>query len=207
MNSSVYTRTASGRTKRRKRRGGPTFVQLFHWMLDLPVWHSLSPRAVVAYLELARRYNGSNNGWLHLSVRELARAWHWSRASAARAIEELVERGFVEITRASGFNVKDRKRQAAECRLTVFFCDRTRQPASKSYAGQGQGEGPRGRLAPPAGARLRLCHRAIAGGGGRAPGRIRAPRAGRAGLHARAAGQRRRGGTAGPPRPQRAHPP
>src|SRR5262249_13291463 len=133
MNSSVYTRTASGRTKRRKRRGGPTFVQLFHSMLDLPVWHSLSPRAVVAYLELARRYNGSNNGWLHLSVRELARAWHWSRASAARAIEELVERGFVEITRTSGFNVKDRKRQAAEYRLTVFFCDRTRQPASKSF--------------------------------------------------------------------------
>jgi DNA-binding transcriptional regulator YhcF (GntR family) len=93
----------------------------------------LSPRAVVAYLELARRYNGSNNGWLHLSVRELARAWNWSRASAARAIGELVEKGFVEITRASGFNVKDRKRQAAEYRLTVFFCDRTRQPASKTF--------------------------------------------------------------------------
>jgi hypothetical protein len=31
-------------------------------MVDLPVWHSLSPRAVVAYLELARRFNGTNNG-------------------------------------------------------------------------------------------------------------------------------------------------
>ena len=133
MSRSVYTRTAGGRTKRRKHKGGPTFIQLFHWMVDLPAWHSLSPRAVVAYLELARRYNGSNNGWLHLSVRELARAWNWSRASAARAIEELVEKGFVEITRASGFNVKDRKRQAAEYRLTVFFCDRTRQPASKTF--------------------------------------------------------------------------
>jgi len=71
-------------------------------------------RAVVAYLELARRYNGSNNGTLHLSARELARAWNWSRGSAARAIEELVEKGFVEITRASGFNLKDHKRQATD---------------------------------------------------------------------------------------------
>jgi DNA-binding transcriptional regulator YhcF (GntR family) len=133
MSRSVHSRTSSGRTKRRKGRHGPPFIQLFHWMIDLPVWHSLSPRAVVAYLELARRYNGSNNGWLHLSVRELARAWNWSRASAGRAIEELVEKGFVEITRASGFNVKDRKGQAAEYRLTVFFCDRTREAASKTF--------------------------------------------------------------------------
>jgi DNA-binding transcriptional regulator YhcF (GntR family) len=133
MTSSAYTRTASGRTKRRRRGQGPTFIQLFHWMVDLPVWHSLSPRAVVAYLELARRYNGNNNGTLHLSVRELARAWNWSRASAARAIEELVDKGFTEITRDSGFNLKDRKRQATEYRLTVLFCDLTRQPASKTF--------------------------------------------------------------------------
>jgi len=133
MSRSVYTGTGSGRTTRRRRRHSPPFIQLFHWMVDLPVWRSLSPRAVVAYLELARRYNGSNNGWLHLSVRELARARNWSRASASRAIKELVEKGFIEIARASGFNVKDRKRQAAEYRLTVLFCDRTRQPPSKTF--------------------------------------------------------------------------
>lgn len=133
MSHSVYTRTASGKAKRRRSRHGPPFIQLFHWMVDLPVWHSLSPRAVVAYLELARRYNGSNNGTLHLSARELARAWNWSRASAARAIEELIEKGFVEITRASGFNLKDHKRQATEYRLTVLFCDLTRQSASKTF--------------------------------------------------------------------------
>ena len=133
MSRSLYARASSGRTKRRKSRHGPPFIQLFHWMVDLPAWHSLSPRAVVAYLELARRYNGSNNGWLHLSVRELAHAWNWSSASAGRAIEELVNKGFVEITCASGFNLKNRKRQAAEYRLTVLFCDRTRQPASKDF--------------------------------------------------------------------------
>jgi hypothetical protein len=132
MSRSAFTRTASGKTRRRKG-NGPSFIQLFHWMVDMPVWHSLSPRAVVAYLELARRYNGTNNGSLHLSARELARAWGWSIDTAASAIRELVEKGFIEITRASGFNMKDRKRQATEYRLTVLFCDLTRQPPSKAF--------------------------------------------------------------------------
>ena len=133
MSRSAFTRTASGKTKQRRKGNGPRFAQLFHWMIRMPVWHSLSPRAVVAYLELAGRYDGTNNGSLHLSARELARAWNWSKTSAAEAIEELVEKGFVEITRASGFNVKDHKRQATEYRLTVFFCDRTRQPGSRAF--------------------------------------------------------------------------
>jgi hypothetical protein len=41
-------------------------------------------------------------------------------APASYAIKELVEKGFIEITRASGFNVKDRKRQATEYRLTRY---------------------------------------------------------------------------------------
>jgi hypothetical protein len=129
----TFTRTAGGRTKRRRRGDGPTFIQMFHWVVDMPVWHSLSPRAVVAYLELARRYNGTNNGSLHLSARELAEAWGWSKDAAACAIRELLEKGFVEVTRASGFNVKDRKRQATEYRLTTFFCNRTQQSASKTF--------------------------------------------------------------------------
>jgi len=133
MSRSIFTRTASGKTKRRRRGSGPPFIQLFHWMVDMPAWHSLSPRAVVAYLEIGRRYNGTNNGSLHLSARELARTWNWSKTSAAEAIEELVEKGFIEVTRASGFNMKDRKRQATEYRLTVLFCDLTRQPPSKAF--------------------------------------------------------------------------
>jgi hypothetical protein len=68
MSRSVFTHTASGKTKHRQGRSGPRFVQLFHWMINMPVWRSLSPRAVVAYLELAKRYDGTNNGSLHLSA-------------------------------------------------------------------------------------------------------------------------------------------
>jgi MarR family len=134
MSKSVYTRTASGKTIRKKGERGPRFVQLFHWMINMPVWHSLSPRAVVAYLEFAKRYDGTNNGRLHLSARELAEAWNWSKGAASYAIKELVEKGFIEITRTSGFNVKDRKRQAAEYRLTAFFCNLTQRSASKTFS-------------------------------------------------------------------------
>jgi DNA-binding transcriptional regulator YhcF (GntR family) len=103
------------------------------WMLVCTAWRLLSGEAIAAYIELARRYNGTNNGQMHLSVRELAALRVCSKDTAARAIRELVHRGFIEIVRTSGFNVKDRKRQAAEYRLTVFHCDVSRQPPSKQF--------------------------------------------------------------------------
>src|SRR5262249_48792510 len=74
-------------------------------------------------------------GQLHefLSARELAELHGCSKTSASEAIRELVEKGFVEILRSSGFNVKDKKRQASEYRLTLFPCDVKRQPASKAF--------------------------------------------------------------------------
>jgi hypothetical protein len=134
MSNSRWKTNAYGTTVRRKRnRHSARFVQLFHWMLDTPAWCSLSPWAVVAYLELARRYNGVNNGELHLATRELAKRCGCSQRTAARATTELVAKGFVEITRQSGFNVKDRRRQATEYRLTVLFCDLTKKPGSSAF--------------------------------------------------------------------------
>jgi DNA-binding transcriptional MocR family regulator len=135
MTSSVWKRNAQGHTVRRKRnKHGPKFVQLFDWMLKTPAWRSLSFAAIAAYIELARHYNGINNGELHLSARELAKGRYCSRQTAARAIAELVDKGFIEITRDSGFNVKSHARQARQYRLTVFFCNLTRQPASRAFA-------------------------------------------------------------------------
>jgi hypothetical protein len=134
MSNKTWARTGGGKTKRRKS-NGPTFVQLFHWMIKTPAWRSLSSNAVVAWVELANRYDGTNNGQLHLSCRELAKLRPpMSRATAARALQELVDTGFVHPTKASGFNVKDRKRQATEYALAHLFCNATGQPASKEFA-------------------------------------------------------------------------
>jgi hypothetical protein len=133
MSNSKWKRNAQGKTVKRRNRHGPKFVRLFHWMMDTPAWHSLSGWAMAAYLDLARHYNGTNNGELYLSVRKFAEGRECSPATAARVITELVDKGFIEITRNSGFNVKDHKRQARTFRLTVFFCDLTKRPASNTF--------------------------------------------------------------------------
>jgi hypothetical protein len=63
---------------------GPSFVQLFRYMLESPAWQSLSHTAVAAYIELARQYNGCNNGRLALSTRTLAERRGCSNSTAAR---------------------------------------------------------------------------------------------------------------------------
>jgi hypothetical protein len=134
MSHSVYRLTPDGRTMHRRKpktRGG--FVQIPKYMVTSPAWRSLSGLAVIAFVELSRRYSGNNNGTLHLSARELAELHHCSKTTAARAMHELVEKGFIEIVKASGFSIKDKARQAAEYRITLFPCDVARQPPSKAF--------------------------------------------------------------------------
>jgi hypothetical protein len=134
VTKSVWKRQANGKTVRRKHaRKTPPFVMLPKYMITSDAWRSLSGDAIAAFVELARRYDGTNNGKLHLSAREFAALYPVSYRTAARSIRVLIERGFIEMLRASGFNVKDRKRQAAEYRLTHLYCDATREPPSKAF--------------------------------------------------------------------------
>ena len=57
------------------------YLTLRYWFLNSPAWSSLrvGPRAL--YLEMAKRYNGSNNGRISYSVREGAAALHVSKGS------------------------------------------------------------------------------------------------------------------------------
>ena len=79
-----------------------------------------------------------NNGLINASSRALALEMNVSRATAARAVRELIETGFVEVTEWGRFDLKDRNANAY--RLAWRFCDRTNQPASKAFA-KGQGLG------------------------------------------------------------------
>ncbi|QBK30779.1 hypothetical protein [Roseitalea porphyridii] len=114
-----------------KKRRGTRFVMLEDWFLRTEAWRSLSPVARAAYVEFADRFNGSNNGHLAMAVRSLADAINVGKSTAERALAELLERGFIEVTQASSFNVKTRL--ATEYRLTAHFCNRTNQPASKRF--------------------------------------------------------------------------
>jgi hypothetical protein len=111
--------------KRRRGRNGPAFVQLYCYLLDSRAWHQLSLAARSAYIELARPYNGANNGRLALSARRLARQMPCSKDTAAKVLRELEDVGFIEATKIGCFTRKEEERRASEYRLTCFRCDAT----------------------------------------------------------------------------------
>ena len=112
-------------------RHGPPFVRLFKYMLDSPAWHSLSVFARAAFIELNRVYYGTNNGQLAMSARFLAGCLRSSKDTAARALNELEEKGFIATMKVGSYKRKDRR--ASEYRLTMFRCDVSNHPASNDF--------------------------------------------------------------------------
>jgi hypothetical protein len=84
------------------------------------------------YLEMAKRYNGSNNGRISYSVREGAAALHVSKGSVKNWLDVLQERGFIVCTRRGAFSLKV-TRDASEWRLTEYNCDTPAQHATKDF--------------------------------------------------------------------------
>jgi hypothetical protein len=107
------------------------FVSLPHYMLRSPSWCSLSPVARSIFLELAAIYNGGNNGYLALSTRDAAERVRCSKDTAARALAELIARGFIECCSRGHFDRKSP--HASEYRMTLHSCDRTGERASKAF--------------------------------------------------------------------------
>ena len=126
-------RNSTDRTGRSKK--AARHVRLYYWMMQTAAWKSLSGNQRAIYVEMAARYNGkTNNGRIHFSAREAATAIHVSKATAARDLAALVERGFIGAMKRGGFNVKDKQAQATEWRLTEFNCDVTGALPSKEFA-------------------------------------------------------------------------
>jgi len=114
-------------TRKGRSKHGPPFVQLFHYMLDSVEWHQLSMMARAAYIELARCYNGHNNGYIGMSSRRLAAQLPCAVNTAAKALRELEDAGFIEIAEIGRFSRRDRR--ASEYRLLACTCHRTGAPA------------------------------------------------------------------------------
>ncbi len=93
-----------GANKKGRSIKGGKFVRLGDGLLTSEAWRSLSGSAVRYYLELRRRYNGSNNGRLYLSLDEAKNLLHIGKATAQRAQTELVKKGFIRMTRKGGFH-------------------------------------------------------------------------------------------------------
>lgn len=117
--------------KKGRRKSGPPFVQLFRHMMESPAWRTLKPAARVVYTQIALRYNGSNNGQLAASIRDLAAECLADPKTVTASINELIARGLIERTQEGSFSCK--VKLAAEFRLTAFRCDKTGRSASHAF--------------------------------------------------------------------------
>lgn len=93
---------------RRRGRNGERHIRLPHWLLRSPAWCCLSPNGKAVLLHLWERHNGMNNGDIVYAVRD-AEDVGVSKSNAARALAELIDKGFLLVTRASGFTVKTKE--------------------------------------------------------------------------------------------------
>jgi hypothetical protein len=106
------------------------YVRLTHRIMKTEAWRSLDGNARAIYIEITARYHGNNNGRIGFSARQAGEAIQVSKATAARAMIVLQERGFIVAVTKGRFN---RLRHSSEWRLTEFRCDVTGQPASRDF--------------------------------------------------------------------------
>jgi hypothetical protein len=128
-----HTARDNYRRKTGRKTIGPAFVQLYYYLLDSEAWHQLTFTARAAYIEMARLYNGVNNGTLAMGARRLAKQLPCTPNTAARVLHELDDAGFIEPTKFGSFGRKGKERRATEYRLTCYRCDVTGEIASKRF--------------------------------------------------------------------------
>lgn len=117
--------------RRRKRRFAEPHVRLHMWLLRSDAWLSLTAPARTIYVQLASRYNGSNNGRIGYSVRKAAEECHLSKGTVCRAFSELAQVGFIELKTPGAFSLK--VRHAAEWLLTEFRDDVSSDLPKKTF--------------------------------------------------------------------------
>ncbi len=95
---------------------GERHIRLYHWILRSRAWNAASPNAKAVLIDVWARHNGANNGQIVYSASEAERVG-LSKATGARALRELVELGFLRITRESAFTLKTK--EARQWALTM----------------------------------------------------------------------------------------
>ena len=83
--------------KKGKRPVEGQYAPLPYAMLKSPAWRSLSGAAIKVWMELHTRFNGGNNGKLHLSMNEAAEILGLGKATVQRAFKELEYKGFIAL--------------------------------------------------------------------------------------------------------------
>ena len=104
--------------KGRNEEGGQ-YAPLPYVMLQSDAWRHLSGSAAKVWLEIRTRFNGGNNGKLSLFLDEGSRLLGLGKATVDRALKELQEKGFLEMTKRGQWY----GRKATLWRTTDRKCD------------------------------------------------------------------------------------
>jgi hypothetical protein len=113
------------RVNNKGRNTGQQFIRLGAEVTRSPAWRSLCCEARSLLIEIWRRHNGTNNGVISYSHREAKESLCIGSTRVKRAFDQLKDRGFLIIRRASSFNFKFNggASRATEWELTTERCD------------------------------------------------------------------------------------
>jgi len=89
------------------------FLRLPHSLLQSMEWRLLPNTAHAAFIEIAARYNGRNNGAISYSNKELQRERKMGSATAKRALDTLEKAGLIICHKRGSFDLKTRKGKEA----------------------------------------------------------------------------------------------
>ncbi len=90
------SRVKNGRSKT------PPFVQLRKDVITSTQWAKLTYKAVKLFVDVLEQYNGSNNGDLCITMSVMKKKGWVSSGTLHAAKNELVEKGWLELTRQGG---------------------------------------------------------------------------------------------------------
>ncbi len=89
----------AGKPYKHQKRGAGRHVQLPEWLQESEAWATLKPGPRALYIELKRRYNGSNNGRIILSHRDAGKLLNVHYNTPGAWFDVLEARGFIRKTR------------------------------------------------------------------------------------------------------------
>ena len=98
------SRRSERHRKAKGRASSGSFVSLPHIVLKHPAFATLTPRGTKLLIDLATQYRGKNNGDLSMPLSQMrSRGWN-SSDQLQKAKNELIERGFIVVSRQGGRN-------------------------------------------------------------------------------------------------------
>ncbi len=79
------------------------YIAVPYSMFESVNYKTLSSRERDVLMLFKYRYNGTNNGEIHLTAREIANWYGWSKSTAHKATVTLYERGFIKPHKLGNF--------------------------------------------------------------------------------------------------------